>query len=532
MSWIDRRFAIKHGANLGLALLALAPMKAATAQAPTPPPIEFDGLWQVTQDCPVLEKAPGYSRQFGMVVKNGFARAQWGTEGTADSMTLSGQIRPDGTATLVTNGLTGQPSSAFESPPRTPIGYTIAANFLGNKGLGNRKQARPCTFTFAKQEAAGTGGDGERRAKAEEEAKAKAEAGVKAKAEAEARQQAARTSANPFDGEYIGDLSCTDGFVQARSFNVVGGKGSISWKNTRCNADVTETLTVDPDGAAMLQAYKQDAQCKLVSGSVSGRIENKRVQFAFKGALGQSCSVNLTRREDGSIAEEADKKKAEVTETALRLGDKDRQKIQVALTSLGFATGNPDGSFGLRSRQMIAAWQEKNNAPATGFLSAAQRDQLFQNAAPAIARWEVEQKKLDDEKKKADEAKAAAAAPATAVATPAPSAPAVASTSGGAFDGSYTFSLDLGSGLRRTGKIRITHGRGVGATVNPGCGNIAIAFTVSPAGDVAGSWDGFLDNTCKRYSYVLAGSAQNGRIRFTTTGPNGKGTGEMIRVGD
>ena len=103
------------------------------------------------------------------------------------------------------------------------------------------------------------------------------------------------------------------------------------------------------------------------------------------------------------------KEEGEAAENGLRLEQPDRQRLQVALTSLGFDTRGSDGMFGPRSREMIAAWQKKAGAPATGFLTAAQRDQLLRAAAPAVARWDEEQKKIEDEKKKPDATQTAAA---------------------------------------------------------------------------------------------------------------------------
>src|SRR5262249_7892731 len=110
-------------------------------------------------------------------------------------------------------------------------------------------------------------------------------------------------------------------------------------------------------------------------------------------------------------AETKTRAEAEVSEKALRLEQADRQRLQVALTSLGFDTRGNDGVFGPRSREMIASWQKKAGVPATGFLTAAQRDQLLRAAAPAVARWDEEQRKLEGEKIKSEAAKTAAAAP-------------------------------------------------------------------------------------------------------------------------
>jgi len=93
-------------------------------------------------------------------------------------------------------------------------------------------------------------------------------------------------------------------------------------------------------------------------------------------------------------AEEADRKGAEAAETALRLTQVDRQRIQVALTALGFGTAGSDGVLGPRSREMIAAWQKKNGRAATGYVSADTQTALLREAGPALARYDEEQKKL------------------------------------------------------------------------------------------------------------------------------------------
>ena len=93
-------------------------------------------------------------------------------------------------------------------------------------------------------------------------------------------------------------------------------------------------------------------------------------------------------------AAEADRKGAEAAEAALRLGPLDRQRIQVALTSVGFATGGVDGVFGARSREMIGDWQKKAGHAATGYLTQDQLTALLREAAPALARYDEEQKKL------------------------------------------------------------------------------------------------------------------------------------------
>jgi serine/threonine protein kinase/peptidoglycan hydrolase-like protein with peptidoglycan-binding domain len=164
----------------------------------------------------------------------------------------------------------------------------------------------------------------------------------------------------------------------------------------------------------------------------------------------QQAEADAKARADaGRKSDDEVKRTAEQDEAALNLSEKDRQKIQVALTSLGFNTGGADGSFGPRSRQMIAAWQQKDGAPATGFVSAAQNADLLRTSASALARWEADQKKLEDDKKQAadarqkaeDDAKSKAAVAATA-SPAAPVAPAAPAAGGAvAFDGTWNAML-------------------------------------------------------------------------------------------
>jgi len=98
------------------------------------------------------------------------------------------------------------------------------------------------------------------------------------------------------------------------------------------------------------------------------------------------------------------KRQGETAEAALRLGEQDRKRVQVALTALGHDTRGTDGAFGPRTRQMIATWQKNQGAPETGYLTAPQLASLRQQAAAALARYDEDQKKLDEEKRKADDA--------------------------------------------------------------------------------------------------------------------------------
>ena len=94
------------------------------------------------------------------------------------------------------------------------------------------------------------------------------------------------------------------------------------------------------------------------------------------------------------VAVQTNRKAAEETEVALGLAAPDRQRVQVALTALGFPTGSVDGVLGARSREMIAAWQTKKGRAATGYLTQDQQAALLSDAAPALVRYDEEQKRL------------------------------------------------------------------------------------------------------------------------------------------
>ena len=127
---------------------------------------------------------------------------------------------------------------------------------------------------------------------------------------------------------------------------------------------------------------------------------------ATKASLQRQADEEATARTEAETAarlkaEEADRKGAEAAEVALRLSQLDRQRIQVALTALGFATGGSDGVFGPRSREMIAAWQKKAGRAVAGYLTTDTQAALLRDAGPALARNDDKQRKLADEQRPA-----------------------------------------------------------------------------------------------------------------------------------
>ena len=179
---------------------------------------------------------------------------------------------------------------------------------------------------------------------------------------------------------------------------------------------------------AALRQAETDAQKKAAADADAKRLADEALARAQ--ADRQQAEADAKQKADAEAAAAAaaatDRKTAEAAELALRLTPSDRQRIQVALTALGFDTRGNDGALGPRSRDMIANWQKARDLPATGFLTGPQQQALLREAAPAIARFNDDQKKIEDDRKKADEdAKAKAAA---AAAVPAPTSPPAAAS--------------------------------------------------------------------------------------------------------
>jgi serine/threonine protein kinase len=211
-------------------------------------------------------------------------------------------------------------------------------------------------------------------------------------------------------------------------------------------------------------------------------------------------------------AEPDERRAAESAEAGLRLSSPERQKVQIALTAAGFDTRGSDGTFGPRSREMIAAWQKAQGQPATGFLTGPQ--------------FQVLQRKADDERRKTEEevrTRAAASAPAT----PAP-APAAAP-----FDGTYAgfFSpsgpVALQASPAHSISLRVANGSGSGTMTSASCGATPISVRISPSGAITGDAQS-VDASCSRFPLAIQGQAANGQLWMTFSGALGSGSANLM----
>ena len=168
----------------------------------------------------------------------------------------------------------------------------------------------------------------------------------------------------------------------------------------RLQAEKAARDKADAEAAAQRQAA-EEAQRK------DAEIAAQR-QKAEEEARQKAAADEEARRK----AEQNDRDTAEATEAGLQLATLARQHVQVALTALGFNTAGTDGVFGKRTREMIAAWQKSRGDTATGYLTGPQNQALLQSAAPAVAKFDEDQRRAATQP--------APAPPAPASTTPAP----------------------------------------------------------------------------------------------------------------
>src|SRR6185312_617124 len=168
--------------------------------------------------------------------------------------------------------------------------------------------------------------------------------------------------------------------------------------------------THSPDPVVSQTAAAAIAPAVLSIAPVAAEVSARAAEEASRREAEAQRQAEEQRLADMKAAEEEARRSAEPGEADLRLTYRDRQKLQVALSSLGFDVGAIDGAFGRRTRQMIRAWQIKSGNISTGFFTAAQKNALLDESAPAIAKWEDGQRRAnaEEQRRAAEEQKRAA----------------------------------------------------------------------------------------------------------------------------
>jgi serine/threonine protein kinase/peptidoglycan hydrolase-like protein with peptidoglycan-binding domain len=168
--------------------------------------------------------------------------------------------------------------------------------------------------------------------------------------------------------------------------------------------DQEELTRLRAEAAAREKAEQEAAQRRQIEEETRRQVEaemaeRQRQQEIARQKADAEATAEAKRQADAKAAAaqkqaaeeavaaqhkvESDRKAAEAAETDLGLSAADRQKIQAALATLGFASGAADGVFGPHTREMIAAWQRKTGRAATGYLGADAQHELLRDAAAA-----------------------------------------------------------------------------------------------------------------------------------------------------
>jgi serine/threonine protein kinase len=197
----------------------------------------------------------------------------------------------------------------------------------------------------------------------------------------------------------------------------------------------------------------------------------------------------------------------EAEEMALKLSTSDRQRVQIALTALGFDTRGNDGTFGPRSREMIAAWQQSRKRPATGYLSAGDNQALRDVQAAASRRPAAES--AAPAETQPPEPDPLVSPP---VSTPVPPAPPViervyhGSLSGSATGGGQSALAPV------VAELRLIDRRLTGRLVHPVCGSLPVSLALDTAGAINGNLRLYELTGCATNQASASGRMRNGTL--------------------
>jgi serine/threonine protein kinase len=187
--------------------------------------------------------------------------------------------------------------------------------------------------------------------------------------------------------------------VMASAEKAVQENAAQTMPSDQRQLEQAELAKLRAEAAAREKAETEAAARRQVEEDVRRKIEaeaaeKKRLEEEAKQ---QADAEAAARRKAG----DDERKALEADEAALQLGKVDRQHVQVALVALGYGVSLMNGTLDRGARDKIAAWQKARKEAATGFLTRPQYQALLQEAAPAISKFDDEQKKFEEERKKA-----------------------------------------------------------------------------------------------------------------------------------
>jgi serine/threonine protein kinase/peptidoglycan hydrolase-like protein with peptidoglycan-binding domain len=333
----------------------------------------------------------------------------------------------------------------------------------------------------------------------EEAAQRKAEQDAAALREAE--EEAEKKAAAEAETKRQADQALAEAAAQRKRAEAEAKTRADAETAARAQASAEAQRKAEQEAAARRQADEAAAKAQAEREKAEAEA---RIKAEAKAEADKAAAVLAKQKEEGEAAERA-----------LRLEQADRQRLQVALTSLGFDTRGNDGMFGPRTREMIASWQKARKEPPTGFLTAAQQQAMTNDAAAALAKYD-EQKKAEEEAK-SRLVTAASTAGSTTIA--AAKEPVLA-------DGTYTGALQI-SGVVLRFSVQLTNGVGTGAVTRAGCNSWPISFRVDPAGNVTGEAKMNTANSptsgCNPVSFAVSGRVVGHRLVLGVVGMGGGG---------
>jgi hypothetical protein len=135
----------------GFAGLARARLAALTV--PEPDKLRFDGSWTGMLVCASTGAGlKSWSYALNGKVTNAVFRAERGQIGKPGSETFIGTIEPDGTATIIQKGLTGDSrKDPYRRVAGTEYGNRYFMKFVGTRGSGTRSDRPDCNVTLTKR---------------------------------------------------------------------------------------------------------------------------------------------------------------------------------------------------------------------------------------------------------------------------------------------------------------------------------------------------------------------------------------------
>jgi Protein kinase domain len=244
--------------------------------------------------------------------------------------------------------------------------------------------------------------DAEAKQKADAEAKRKADAEAKQKADAEAKQKADAEAKQKADAEA---KQKADAEAKQKADAEAKRKADAEAKQ-KADAEAKQKADTEAKQKADAEAkQKADAEAKQKADAEAKQKADAEAKQKADDEAKQRADAAARQKADAAADAAARKAAAEAAETALQLTLADRQRLQAALTMLGFDTRGSDGVFGPRSREMIAAWQRARSQPDTGFLSAVQPEALLREASLENARKPADQQPVTIKRQKAEEPK-------------------------------------------------------------------------------------------------------------------------------